>query len=570
MNNERNQEVAYFSMEIALESSVPIYSGGLGILAGDALRSAADMGVPMVAVTLTYNAGYFYQEITPEGYQVEHDMEWDFSDDFERINERVQLNIQDKTIIIEAWCYNIIGRTGHIVPVILLDTDLIDNEPWQRNLTHILYDANKFQRIAQEMILGIGGLRMLEKLGYNNIKTYHLNEGHAAFLILELLKRYEDKNQVKQRVCFTTHTPVRAGLEEFDYNLARDVFRSYLPDNIRDFAGKDTLNMTILALNFSRYINAVSKKHLEVTKRMFPNYEIDSITNGVHAGYWLSPYMRNFFNNEFGRDWHHNLTLLENAESLDSFELWRTHNKAKRDLLEYEKSHSWILLNNKLLTIGFARRFAEYKRPLLIFSEMERLAKIMKGKAQLIFAGKAHPADLQSKSLIKNIFDFSDYLWNSYKIGVVFLENYEIALAKLLTSGVDIWLNNPRRYLEASGTSGMKAALNGVLNLSVLDGWWIEGFKLSNGKGGWSIGPEPSDPSAEKADDKVDVEDLYQKLENEIIPLYYNNQEEWREMMKQAIKLGAYFNTNRMVEEYALKSYKLRKQPLWESYNVGF
>lgn len=552
-------------MEIALESSVPIYSGGLGILAGDALRSASDMSLPMVAVTLTYDAGYFYQEITPEGNQVEHEMEWDFSDDFERIDERIQLNLQDKVINVEAWRYNLIGRNGHIIPVILLDTDLEDNEPWQRKLTHVLYDADKFQRIVQEMILGIGGYRMLEKLGYNKIKTYHLNEGHAAFLTLELLKKYKDINQAKKHCVFTTHTPVRAGLEEFEYDLAKDVFRSYLPENIKDYAGNNTLNMTILALNFSHYVNAVSKKHLEVTEKMFPNYNVDSITNGIHVGYWISPYMKNFFNNELGREWHHDLTRLENAVNLDSYELWRTHKKAKQRLLEYEKSHSWILLNDDLLTIGFARRFAEYKRPLLIFSELERLAKIIKGKAQLIFAGKAHPADVQSKSLIKKIFDFSDYLWNSYEIGVVFLENYEIQLAKLLISGVDVWLNNPRRYLEASGTSGMKAALNGVLNFSILDGWWIEGYNLSNKKAGWSIGPEPSDPNAEKVDDKADAEDLYQKLEKEIIPLFYENQNEWREKMKHSIKLGAYFNTNRMMEEYAYKSYDLKKQPLWKS-----
>jgi len=565
---EHNQEIAYFSMEIALESSVPIYSGGLGILAGDALRSAADLGLPMIAVTLTYDAGYFYQDINPDGTQVEHDVEWDFSDDFKRIDERIQLKIQDKTFNVEAWSYDLVGRTGHIIPVILLDTDIEDNEPWQRKFTHVLYDANKFQRIVQEIILGIGGYRMLEKLGYKNIKTYHMNEGHAAFLTLELLKKYNDIDKVKEKCCFTTHTPVKAGLEEFDYNLANDVLRSYLPDEIKDFAGKDSLNMTLLALNFSRYVNAVSKKHGKVSKKMFPNYDIDSITNGVNAGYWLSPYMRNFLNEELGRDWHHNLDLLENSENLDNYELWRTHQKAKDDIIEYENSHSWILFNKKLLTIGFARRIVEYKRPLLIFSDIERLAKIIKGKVQLIFAGKAHPADIQSKSLIKKIYDYSDYLWNSYRIGCVFLENYEIALAKLLTSGVDVWLNTPRRYLEASGTSGMKAALNGVLNFSVLDGWWIEGYQMSKGNAGWAIGPHPSDFNSEKDDDMSDAEDLYKKLENEIIPLYNNNQSEWRNKMKESIKLGAYFNTNRMMDEYAKKSYRLIKQPMWKTETI--
>ncbi|MFX1277170.1 MAG: alpha-glucan family phosphorylase, partial [Promethearchaeota archaeon] len=545
---EKIQEIAYFSMEIALESSLPIYSGGLGILAGDALRSAADMGIPMIAVTLVYDAGYFYQQLGPNGEQIEKEMEWDFSDDFERLDQQVILELQDKSISVEAWKYEIIGRNGHKVHVILLDTDLDQNEQWQRNLTHMLYDANPFQRIAQEMILGICGYRMLEKLGYNNIKTYHLNEGHAAFLIFELLEKYNNLEAVKNHCVFTTHTPVRAGLEEFDYNLVYDVFRNRLPTNIRDFAGEKTLNMTLLALNASGYINAVSKKHTEVSKRMFPNYKVNQITNGVHLGYWLTPYMRDFLNNELTRDWHHNFELFNNALNLDKNELWRTHNKAKHRLIEYENSHSWILFEKNLLTIGFARRIAEYKRPLLMFTDLERLAKIIKGKAQLIFAGKAHPADIQSKSFIKKIYDYSNFLWNSYDIGLVFLENYEISLAKLLVSGVDLWLNNPRRYLEASGTSGMKAAINGVLNFSTLDGWWIEGYYMSDKKAGWAIGPDPSDPKAEEMNDKSDAEDLYIKLENEIIPLYYQDQSDWQERMKYAIRLGAYFNTNRMME----------------------
>ncbi|MFX1452105.1 MAG: alpha-glucan family phosphorylase [Promethearchaeota archaeon] len=564
-DSEKNQEIAYFSMEIALESSLPIYSGGLGILAGDTLRSAADMGLPMIAITLIYDAGYFYQQIGPNGEQIEKEMEWVFGNDFEKVNQQVTLELQDKLIQVEAWKYEIIGRNGHKIPVILLDTDLDENEPWQRKLTHMLYDANKFQRIVQEMILGICGYRMLDKLGYNNLKTYHLNEGHAAFLIFELLKKYENLEEVKKHCVFTTHTPVRAGLEEFDYNLVYDVFRNRLPSQIHEFGGENALNMTILALNSSGYINAVSKKHAEVSNKMFPNYKINHITNGVHVGYWLSPYMRDFFNDELSRDWHHNLELFDKALDLDSYELWRVHSKAKNQLIEYENSHSWILFYKNLLTIGFSRRIAEYKRPLLLFNDLERLAKIIKNKAQLIFAGKAHPADMQSKSYIKKIYEYSNYLWNSYGIGLVFLENYEISLAKLLVSGVDLWLNNPRRYLEASGTSGMKASINGVLNFSTLDGWWIEGYYMSDKRAGWSIGPEPSDPKALTADDSFDAEDLYFKLEQEIIPIFYKNKREWQERMKYAIKLGAYFNTNRMMEEYALKSYRLVKQPLWKS-----
>jgi starch phosphorylase len=560
---EKNQEIAYFSMEIALESSAPIYSGGLGILAGDALRSAADMGLPMVAVTLIYDAGYFYQQISLDGGQTEREMEWDFVDDFEKVNQKLSFELQDKILKVEGWKYELTGRNGHKIPVILLDTDLEENEPWQRNLTHVLYDANRFQRIVQEMILGICGYRMLKKLGYDKIKTYHLNEGHAAFLIFELLEEFRTLEEVKKHCVFTTHTPVRAGLEEFEYNLVNDVFRNRLPQNIREFAGKDVLNMTVLALNGSRFVNGVSKKHAEISRKMFPDYRINAITNGINLGYWLSPFMRDYLNDELSRDWHHDYHLFDNALNLDNYELWRVHNKSKQNLIEYERSHSWILFKDDILTIGFARRMAEYKRPLLIFSDIERLTKIIKQKAQIVFAGKAHPADSLSKSYVKKINEYSDDLWNSYDIGVVFLENYEISLAKLLVSGVDLWLNNPRRYMEASGTSGMKAAINGVLNLSTLDGWWIEGYNMSNQKAGWAIGPGPNDPKAQEVNDEEDAASLYQTLEKEVIPLFYQNKKEWQERMKYAIKLGSYFNTTRMMEEYALNAYHLIRQPKW-------
>lgn len=551
-------------MEIALDGGFPIYSGGLGILAGDTLRSAADLQMPLVGVTLTYNAGYFYQIIAPDGNQVEREIEWDFESNFIKLDEKVILQLQDKILSVEAWKYNILGRTGHMIPVILLDTDIPENEPWQRNLTHVLYDANRFQRIVQEMILGICGYKMLKKLGYDQIEIYHLNEGHAAFLIFELLEKYKSLEEARKHCVFTTHTPVRAGLEQFNYDLVYDVFRNRIPNDIKILAGEDLLNMTTLALNGSRFTNAVSKKHSEISQKMFPKYQINSITNGVHVGYWLSDYMRQFLNRELGRNWHHDITILDRALELDGYELWRVHHKAKKDLLNYERSHSWVLFDNELLTMGFARRMAKYKRPNLIFSDLERLAKIAKDNVQFIFAGKAHPADVQSKSYIKKINEYSDYLWNSYKIGLVFLENYEIELAKLLVSGVDVWLNTPRRYMEASGTSGIKASINGVLNFSVLDGWWIEGYDMSNTMAGWSIGPSPDVPNADNLNDNVDAEDFYLKLEKEIIPTFQYNQKNWQERMKYAIRLGAYFNTNRMIVEYAEKAYLIERQDLWK------
>jgi starch phosphorylase len=557
-------KIAYFSMEIALEGDVPTYSGGLGVLAGDFLRSAADLMVPLVAVTLTYNAGYFYQQIAPDGRQVERDIRWDFSVDFEKVDEKVTMDLQDKQVTVGAWRYDVIGRSGHIIPVILLDTNFPENEPWQRDLTRVLYDASPFQRIVQEMILGICGVRMLERLGYGDVATYHMNEGHAAFMVLELLQKYETIDEVKQHCVFTTHTPVRAGHDKFDYGLVDDVFREHIPDNLRDLGGEDELNMTVLALNGSRYTNAVSVKHGEISRAMFPEYDIDTITNGIHMSFWLSPYMHMLFDNELGPAWHHDYHSLERAININGTEVWRAHQKSKLDFLDYEKSHSWVMLDEKLLTIGYARRVTEYKRPLLIFSDLERFAKIAAGKAQFVFAGKAHPADNQAKSFIKNINDFGDYLWNSYKVRVVFLSNYDMDLAKLMVSGVDIWLNNPKRYREASGTSGMKAALNGVLNFSVLDGWWIEGYERDP-MAGWAIGPGTDDPDAINKDDDVDAEDFYTKLQDEIIPIYRKNPEEWRERMKHAIKLVSYFNTHRMIEEYASKAYKLVRQPIWKS-----
>ncbi|MHA1793109.1 MAG: alpha-glucan family phosphorylase [Promethearchaeota archaeon] len=570
MHNMRNApnvapdvRIAYFSMEIALESDIPTYSGGLGVLAGDTIRSAADLGIPMVGLTLTYSGGYFYQMIAPDGRQVEKPLRWKFSVDFVKLNEKVTMKLQDKTLTIGAWVYNVMGRSGHVIPVILLDSDLPENEPWMRQLTGALYDASPFQRVVQEMILGICGVRMLEKLGYKPA-TYHMNEGHSAFLIFELYKKYNDLNEVKKHCVFTTHTPVRAGHDRFDYNLIHDVFRENLPENAKQLAGEDMLNMTVLALNGSRYCNGVAKKHGEISRQMFPGYEIDHITNGIHMSFWLSPYMHMLFDRELGNAWHYDYKSLEKTVELSPIEVWRAHLKAKYDLLDYQKSHSPVLLDENLLTIGFARRVAEYKRMLLIFSDLERLAKITKGKAQFIFAGKAHPADNQSKGMIKTLHDFSEYLWNSYGIGVSWLSNYDMDLAKLMTSGVDVWLNTPRRYREASGTSGMKAALNGILNFSILDGWWIEGYDMDP-MAGWAINENGDDSKSPQEVDKEDAESLYTILEDEIIPIWRKNRNEWYDRMKHAIKLISFFNTHRMVEEYAKKAYKLIRQPLWRT-----
>jgi len=557
--------VAYFSMEIAMNSDIPTYSGGLGVLAGDTIRSAADLEIPMVAVTLCYDKGYFYQMISPDGYQVEHEVRWDFSTAFDRVPITIDLDIQGKKVKVGAWKYEVIGETGWRIPVYLLDTEIEGNEPWQKNFTHVLYDATPFQRIVQEVILGIGGVKFLDELGYTGIDTYHMNEGHAAFLTLHLLKKYKGSiDKVKKQVIFTTHTPVPAGHDRFDYGLVNDVLRDLVPKNMQDLAGNDMCNMTKLAISCSRYVNAVAEKHGEVSREMFPNTEIDFITNGVHSRFWTNKYLSKLLDEFETEGTHKTESWFEKIWKIDPEDLWTVHLKAKKDLVDYENSHHYVLMDNEMLTIGFARRITGYKRPTLLFRDPERLARIAKNKVQFIFAGKSHPRDDQGKSYIKQIHDIADHLWNSYRIKVVFLSHYDMDLAKLMVSGVDVWLNNPQRYREASGTSGMKASHNGVLNCSILDGWWIEGYRMDP-KAGWAIGKAPGDPGCNDNNDDEEANNLYNLLEREIIPLYYNSLPGWIERMRHAVSLGAFFSTHRMVDEYAHKAWKLKRQPRWVS-----
>jgi starch phosphorylase len=563
------RRIAYFSMEIGVHSDIPTYSGGLGVLAGDTIRSAADLEIPMVAVTLCYDKGYFFQIINTDGYQAEHEIRWDFSDAFELLPKVIELEIQGKTVKVGAWKYEVHGETGWTIPVYLLDTDIDGNEQWQRNFTHVLYDSTPFQRVVQEMILGIGGSKLLDKLGYENLTTYHMNEGHAAFLTLYLYNKFKEKQQlVKEKCVFTTHTPVPAGHDHFDYKLVYDVLREQVPKEIKKFGGESDLNMTKLAISMSRYINAVSKKHGEVSREMFPNIgqKIDYITNGIHTRYWTNPHLIKLFDSFETDEIPWTASFFEKVWKIDADDLWRSHHKAKFDLLDFEKSNHYVLLDQNVLTIGFARRFTGYKRATLIFSDLERLAKITQQKVQFLFAGKAHPRDEQGKLLIKQIHDDAEYLWNSYRIKVAFLGNYDMDLSKKMVSGSDVWLNNPIRYREASGTSGMKAAHNGVLNLSILDGWWIEGYNMDP-LAGWAIGVAPGEPGCNNNDDSLEASNIYTLLENQLIPLYYNNKQEWINRMRHAISLGSYFNTHRMVREYADKAYGLIEQPRWASTN---
>jgi len=561
-----NTTVAYISMEIGVESNIPTYSGGLGVLSGDTVRSSADLELPMVGICLCYSSGYFYQFFNEFGDQKEREIEWNFFYEFERVPQPITMKIENKDVKVSAWQYNIIGQSGHVLPIYLLTTDIEGNEDWMKNMTGSLYDSTSiWNRIVQEIILGIGGVKLLKSLGYNNIQTYHLNEGHGSFAMVELYDMLNgDIEKVKEKVVFTTHTPVPAGHDRFNQDLVDKVFEKRMPPEIRKLADDNgEFNMTFLGMALSRYRNGVAKKHGDISRKMFPQYEIDHITNGIHLPFWVSKPFRKMFSRKWP-NWRANPTVLENAIELDDLEIFDNHIENKFNLISYQKGHSWNLLDEEMITIGFARRFATYKRATLIFHDIDRIGKIAKGHLQFIFAGKAHPKDQEGKDYIKKIYEAGEYMYDNYGVKVVMMENYNMDLSHMLVSGCDVWLNTPNRYREASGTSGMKAALNGVLNLSVQDGWWLEGYKM-NHLAGWAIGPDdsnPDDPGVSN-DWNIDANALYEALENEIIPTYMNH-DEWIFRQKNAISLAAYFNTHRMMLQYAEKAYKLKRQKPWK------
>lgn len=563
MNNERS--VAYFSMEIGLEAGIRTYSGGLGVLAGDTIRSAADLRVPMVAVSLLYRKGYFRQRLEADGWQREEPTDWVVEDFLEALPQRASVLIEGRTVHLSCWKYAAAGVRGFSVPVYFLDADLPENSEWDRTLTHSLYGGDEHYRLCQEVILGVGGMRMLRALGHESIRRFHLNEGHAALLTLELLdeeaKRAgrsavapEDREAVREQCVFTTHTPVPAGHDKFPAELARRII-----GNREDFFALDgvfhengVLNMTYLALNLSRYVNGVAKKHGEVSRLMFAGYSIEAITNGVHAATWVSEPFRDLFNRHIP-GWQQDNFSLRYAISLPRAEVWGAHLAAKRRLLEWVNGKTGAGMDENTLTIGFARRASTYKRADLLFHDLERLRKIAaaSGPIQAIFAGKAHPRDQGGKELIKRIFEAKNALGKDLR--VVYLENYDMELGGMMTAGVDLWLNNPEPPLEASGTSGMKASLNGVPNLSVLDGWWIEGH--IEGLTGWAIG-EIDRGEGVNHSRSSDAASLYDKLEQVILPLFYRDRERFVEVMVHAIAInGSFFNTHRMVQEYVLNAY---------------
>jgi starch phosphorylase len=579
--------VAYFSMEIALQNAMPSYSGGLGVLAGDTVRAAADIRLPMVAVSLLYRRGYFTQVLADDGSQTEEPVEWKVADFLAEEPVRVQVPLENRRVELRAWRYDVKGVRGFDVPVYFLDADLPANLERDRNLTGSLYGGDPYYRLCQEVLLGIGGVRMLRELGYADLTRYHMNEGHAALLTLELLGeeaekdgrdsiRGEDIEKVRSKCVFTTHTPVPAGHDRFPMEFLTRAFperqefldlkdassaellrrvlqaETDFPDLPQAARSGASVNMTYLALSMSTYVNGVAKLHGEVSRRMFPGERIEAITNGVHAATWTCASLQDVFD-RYIPAWREDNFSLRNALGLPPEEVWSAHLLAKHDLFEEVQKKTGLRLNPDIFTIGFARRATGYKRADLILSDLDRLREIARsaGRFQIVFAGKAHPKDGGGKELIRKIFRAKKALKKA--VQVVFLDNYNMDVGGKITAGADLWLNTPQFPLEASGTSGMKAALNGVPSLSILDGWWVEG--CIEGVTGWAIG-ELRHSGDERLDNAADAESLYDKLEHVILPLFYNERNRYLNVMQHAIATnGSFFNTQRMVSQYVTDAY---------------
>ena len=542
-------KIAYFSMEIGLNENIPTYSGGLGILAGDHIKSAADLNIPLVAVTLLYKRGYFIQNINPFGQQEELYPYFDPRAFMEPLPLKVTVRIADRDVQVGVWKHNVIGINNDTgsgrVPVYFLDTDMPGNAPEDRLITQYLYGGDQHTRIAQETVLGIGGYLALKRLE-PQVTTFHMNEGHAVFLTLAMLKDLGgDEALVRSKCMFTTHTPVAAGHDKFNYDLASKVLGGYLPGNIRQLAGEDLLNTTVLALNLSRSANGVSQLHGEISRLMFPGFDIGHVTNGVHHLSWTGPDFKELYD-KYIPAWRQNPQLLGDISVIPDSDIVETKRKAKKRLISYINSVSAAGFTDELLTICFARRAAAYKRSTLVFSDLEFLFNLSYDRVQFVFAGKAHPYDEPGKELIRQIVNTGKQYEKQLRL--VFVPNYNIWVAGMMTSGADVWLNTPRRPREASGTSGMKVCFNGGVNMSVLDGWWREA--CNNRINGWAIGDD------EDQSDETAAADLYQDLED-MVTTYYANPRQWLSIMRRSISdLTPQFNTHRMVLEYFHKYYK--------------
>jgi starch phosphorylase len=552
--------IAYFSMEIALCSEIPTYAGGLGVLAGDTLRASADLELPLVGVTLVSRNGYFRQEIDAQHRQCEYSEPWDPERRMPLLGAKIAVPIEGRDVWVQAWLYELEGLTGYKVPVIILDTNVVDNSDADREITDSLYGGDEAYRMKQEVVLGIGGARMLHALGFE-VHTFHINEGHSAFLALELLWRFErtkeevgpgesiyDAGSVRELCLFTTHTPVDSAHDQFSYDLVARVLGNFVDiTEIKQLAGTDRLNMTRLAMNLSSYVNGVAKSHAAVSNSMYPGHRIHAITNGIHGPTWTCPSFAKLYDAHLPQ-WRHEPEILVRADQIPDEEIWKAHKEAKQELIKRVNTLTGVQLDPDLPIIGFARRMTSYKRPHLLFSDIKRLSAIArKYPVQVVLAGKAHPQDGPGKKLIESIHRYLTDLEET--VTSAYLPDYNMELALEMTAGADIWLNTPLRPLEASGTSGMKAAVNGVLNLGVLDGWWLEA--CIEGVTGWAIGSAVTGGT-----DETDAKSVYDTLEHTVLPLYYNDHAAWIWMMKSTIsKIAYYFNSHRMMRRYATEAY---------------
>lgn len=542
MNKKTNQLVAYFSMEIALEKDLKTYAGGLGVLAGDILRAASRRKFPMLGVSLLNKKGYFKQVINSKGKQEEQPDKSNLSK-LELLPTKMYLDIGLDKVLFKAWRYFLQYDNGLKIPIYFLDTDWPENREKHRRLCENLYPSDKRNKLKQAILLGRGGVKLLKKIGLEKISKIHLNEGHGALAAIELFlnsKKGSDAQkieEVRKKLVFTTHTPVPAGHDTFFGEFLLK-YQPDFPTQIKGIIENDTVNFTRLALFFSSYANGVSKKHGRVSREMFPDFNIEAITNGVEASFWASPEMANLFDACIP-NWRNNNLLLRKAKNLSLGEIRQAHLAAKKRLIKFIARRNKVNFSEEALIITFARRFAPYKRPTLLLSDLERLKQINKntGPIQIIYAGKAHPDDEIGQTLISETNKRIKQLYPEIKI--VFLENYDLEMAKLLVAGSDIWLNNPALPNEASATSGMKAAHNGVMQISTFDGWWPEGY--ARNKTGWTI---------------READDLYNILEKKVLPLYYHYPEKWLKMMRSTIALNAsYFNADRVLNDYIKKAY---------------
>jgi len=571
----RKERIAYFSMEIALQNDIPTYSGGLGVLAGDTLRSAADLEMPMVAVTLAHRLGYFRQSMDDQGRQIEQDDPWSPEKYAQPLSAKVAVTIENRNVWVGGWLYVLESHlgfeeySGSRQPVLLLDTDLDENTETDRHITDHLYGGDAAYRLKQEIVLGVGGARLLHALDFN-VRQYHLNEGHSALLTLELLRRHaypaDDLRPgespynipaVRELCNFTTHTPVEAGQDKFPYDLVHQLLDDFVDnETLTALAGNDQLNMTRLAMNMSDYVNGVAKRHAEVSRKMYPGYRVHAVTNGVHPHTWASIPFRKLYDTHFP-GWCHEPEILVRADCcIPGKDVWQAHTEAKSALLAMIRDRCGITLDANVPILGFARRMAAYKRPDLLFHDIDRLRDIARRHPfQIVLAGKAHPRDEAGKQVIRQLHEYMRQLADD--IPIVFLPGYDMDIALQLVSGADVWLNTPLRPYEASGTSGMKATFNGVPNLSVLDGWWVEG--CIEGVTGWAIGRDGGDVAAGDSAEAInasDAESLYRKLGELVLPLYYEDRDGWIFVMQRAIsKNASIFNSHRMMRRYASDAY---------------